>query len=84
MQTSDRNMEAKHRLRAEGTDSTTRMSLASHPVVLKLLLSILGSGLIVIVGPVTWNTVAYVSLISIQILLEVGRLGLAAFQIFGT
>ncbi len=84
MQTSDLNREAKHRLREDGTDSAARMALASHPVVLKVLLSILGSGLIAIVGPVTWNTVAHVSFLSIQIVLELGRLGLAAIQIFGT
>jgi len=60
------------------------VALAPRPVVRKLLLSILGSSLLVIVGPSILHTAAHVSLISIQILLEVGKLGLAAFQIFGT
>jgi hypothetical protein len=60
------------------------VALASRPVVLKLLLWIFGSGLLVAAGPVTVRTVADASLISIQILLDLGRLGLAAFQIFGT
>jgi hypothetical protein len=84
MQTSDRNPETKRGLLEEQTDPATCVALVPRPVVPRLLLSILGSGLLVIVGPSILRTVAHVSLLSIQILLEVGRLGLAAFQIFGT
>ena len=83
MQTSDRNIETRHGLPAERTDSGTRLALASHWVSWRLVLSILGSGLLVIAGPTTLRMIAHVSLISIQIVLELGRLGLAAFQIFG-
>ncbi len=83
MQTSDRNRETKHDLPGERRDSATRMALAPRRVASKLLLSILGCGALVIAGPTTLRTMAHVSLISIQILLELGRLGLAACQIFG-
>jgi hypothetical protein len=56
---------------------------ASRPTAIKLLFSILGSGLLVAAGPMISRTVTHIGLISIQILLELGRLGLATFQTFG-
>ena len=82
MQTSDRSMPTNHGLLEEGAHFATSVALASHRVVARLLLSILGSGLIV-VGPATLRTVADASLVSIQILVGLGKLGFAAFQIFG-
>jgi hypothetical protein len=58
-------------------------TLASRPTVIKLLFSILGSGLLAVAGPMISCTVTQVSLVSIQILLELGRLGLATLQTFG-
>jgi hypothetical protein len=58
-------------------------TLASRPTMIKLLFSILGSGVLVVAGPMISCTVTHVSLVSIQILLELGRLCLATFQTFG-
>jgi hypothetical protein len=52
------------------------------PTIIKLLFAVLGSGVLVVAGPTVSHTVTHV-VISLQILLEVGRLALATFQVFG-
>ena len=80
MQTFDRNVQTRHS--PEGrTDSATRVAFASHGAFSKLLSPILVSSLLLIAGPVVLPAIAQASLISIQILLQLGRLGLAAFQV---
>ena len=82
MQTLNRNIPTNPGVLEEGAHFATDVALASHRVVVRLLLSILGSALIV-VGPATLRTIGDASLVSIQILLRLGKLGLTALQIFG-
>jgi hypothetical protein len=62
--------------------ATARRGLPYRRFVLKLLLSILGSAILVSIGPVTLGTVAQASLVLIQIFLGLCRLGLTILQIF--
>jgi hypothetical protein len=45
---------------------------------------ILGAGILAAAGPAVLNTVEQVTLASLQLLLEIARLGLVAYQVFGT
>jgi hypothetical protein len=54
------------------------------PTVSNRLLVLLGSGLVVVTGPAILGAVLEASLAAIQLLLEIGRVGLIAYQIFGS
>ena len=63
----------------EGTERTCLRA----PVVANRLLTILACGSLAALGPVILDAVEQVSVLSLQILLEICRLGLVALQIFG-
>lgn len=72
------------------TDSKTvdflRSLLEDFPhgrITLKPLLSILGLAILLDIGPILLDAVAPVSLVMLQIFLELCQLSLAIFQIFG-
>jgi hypothetical protein len=55
-------------------------SEGAHP---QRLSAILGASLFAIAGPTVLNTIATASFVSLQVLLEIGRFGAVAYQIFG-
>ncbi len=83
MQTLNRNLETRNASSNERKSSAGDRVVASQPTTVKLLFAVIGSGVLAVAGPTVSHTVTHVGLISLQILLELGRLGLAAFQIFG-
>jgi hypothetical protein len=83
MQTSSRNLKKKNGSANERTNFAGGKVLASRPRIIKLLLAILGSGVLAVAGPTISHTVTHLGLVSLQIVLQVGRLALATFQVFG-
>jgi hypothetical protein len=55
-------------------------SQGAHP---QRLSAVLGASLFAIAGPAVLNTIAAASFVSLQVLLEIGRFGAVAYQIFG-
>jgi hypothetical protein len=79
MQTSDCNLETRN----GSANVAAGRVFASEPTIVKLLFAIVGSGVLAVAGPTISYTVTHLGLISLQILLQVGRLVLATFQVFG-
>jgi len=83
MKLSDRALGISKKSSDDGRNFASRGAIASGPIAIKLWFLILGSGLLTGAGPMISRTVTHVGLISIQILLELSRLGLTTFQAFG-
>ena len=60
-----------------------RAALLPRAFATKLLLSAAVCGVLTVAGPMISRTVAHAGLVSIQILLQFGGLGLTTFQVFG-
>jgi hypothetical protein len=82
MQLVDRNTDTAYVL--PGTQTAARCAAYhSEAVSSQRLLVILGTGLLAIAGPAVLDTLAQATSASAQVLLEIGRFGLVAYQVFG-
>jgi len=82
MQLTDHNTDTTYILPGSQT-AATRAAYHSGAVSSERLLVILGTGLLAIAGPSVLDALAQATSASALFLLDIGRIGLVAYQIFG-